>query len=264
MKRQHSRCARILDVTGRVLGIGAGLAAGGYALYAGATWVRYGHVERAAEGAEPDLLMDRLMPRFEVIERHHIAVDAPAEITLRAAMDQELTAIPLVRAVFKARELVMGSTAVDRSLPSGLTAMVLSIGWRIVAETPGREAVFGAVTKPWEANVVFKGLPPQEFAGFQDPGYVKIIWSLRADPIDSSHSMFRTETRVVTTDPAARRRFRLYWAFVSPGVGIIRRMSLRPLKSAAEALYSSNAANLVSQPLGVRGPLPCQDRSPGA
>ena len=248
MKRQHSRRARVLDATGRLLGIGAGLAAGGYALYAGATWMRYRHVKSAAQGAEPDLLMDSLMPHCEVIERHHIAVDAPAEITLRAAMDQELTAIPLVRAVFKARELVMGSTTPDRSLPSGLTAMVLSIGWRIVAETPGREAVFGAVTQPWKANVVFRGLPPRDFAGFQDPGYVKIIWSLRADPIDASHSIFRTETRAVATDPAARRKFRLYWSFVSPGVAFIRRMSLRPLKSAAQALYSTQAANLASQP----------------
>jgi hypothetical protein len=32
-------------------------------------------------------------------------------------------------------------------------------------------------------------------AAFNDPDYVKIVWTLRADPVDATHSVFRTETR---------------------------------------------------------------------
>ena len=46
--------------------------------------------------------------------------------------------------------------------------------------------------------------------------------------------MFRTETRAVATDDFARLTFRRYWAFVSPGVALIRRASLGPLKADAE------------------------------
>jgi hypothetical protein len=95
---------------------------------------------------------------------------------------------------------------------------VKSLGWGVLAETPGREIVFGAVTKPWEANVVFRALPPDEFAAFDEPDYVKIVWNLRADPVGPDESVFRTETRVVTTNPAARTRFRWYWSFFSPGI----------------------------------------------
>lgn len=46
--------------------------------------------------------------------------------------------------------------------------------------------------------------------------------------------MFHTETRVCTTDAAARKRFRNYWSFVAPGVKLIRVAMLQPLGRAAE------------------------------
>jgi hypothetical protein len=45
---------------------------------------------------------------------------------------------------------------------------------------------------------------------------------------------FRTETRAVATDAAARRNFRRYWSFLSPGIIVIRWMLLGPLKADAE------------------------------
>ena len=50
---------------------------------------------------------------------------------------------------------------------------------------PGREVVFGAVTQPWVTNVVFRALPPHEFAAFKEPGFVKIVWTLHAAPISA-------------------------------------------------------------------------------
>jgi hypothetical protein len=90
------------------------------------------------------------------------------------------------------------------------------------------------VTQPWEANVVFRALPPERFAAFDEPGYVKIAWTLRADPIDARTSVARTETRVTTTDAVARRKFRRYWSVFSPGILLIRYASLTIVKSDAE------------------------------
>jgi hypothetical protein len=104
----------------------------------------------------------------------------------------------------------------------------------VLAEVPGREIVMGAVTQPWHANVVFRPLPPDEFAAFNEPGYVKIVWTLRADPRGAHASIFRTETRAVATDAYARAKFRQYWSFLSPGIILIRWASLHPLKSKAE------------------------------
>jgi hypothetical protein len=48
------------------------------------------------------------------------------------------------------------------------------------------------------------------------------------------NSIFRTETRAVATDPVARLRFRRYWSFLSPGIILIRRAMLAPVRAEAE------------------------------
>ena len=67
--------------------------------------------------------------------------------------------------------------------------------------------------------------------------------TLRADPDRPDRSIFRTETRVATTDATARARFRLYWARFSAGIILIRRLMLPNLKATAErrALQSVGA-----------------------
>ena len=220
----------------RLLATGAGVAAGAYAAYAGITWTRYGRTPSAG-AADRDELLDAFMPAYDVVERHHIGVAAPPEVTLAAAKEQDLLQSAAVRAIFRTREFVLGATPNGSDAPRGLLAVVESLGWRVLAEVPGREIVVGAVTKPWEANVTFRGLPPDQFAAFNEPGFVKIAWTLRADPIGESSSMFRTETRALATDRTARTRFRQYWSFVSPGVSAIRWLSLRPLKHEAERRF---------------------------
>ena len=117
-----------------------------------------------------------------------------------------------------------------------MLAGALAIGWGVLADQ-GHEIVLGAVTRPWEPNPVFRDLLPREFAGFAEPGYVKIAFTLRADPIDEVTSIFRTETRAMATDMDARVSFRKYWAIVSPGVALIRRAMLVPIKANAERQF---------------------------
>jgi hypothetical protein len=215
------------------LAVGVGLVAAPYAAYMGFRWLRYGHpVHPSAEDSDP--LLDRFMPVYEVVDRHHKCIGAPAAITMAAACDMDLQTSAIVRSIFKCRELILGSGThhVQHSQP--LLAQVRALGWGVLAEVDGREIVFGALTQPWVANIVFRALPPDEFAAFRQPGFVKIVWTLRADPISADESIARTETRVATTDPAARARFRRYWSFFSPGIVLIRRISLGLVKTEAE------------------------------
>ena len=225
---------------------GIGLAAGAYAAYGGVTWARYGHPPRPTSD-EQDRLLDRFMPIYDVVDRHHIRVEAPAAVTLAAARDMELFQLPLVRAVVKGRELLLGAAPDDRPRPRGLLAEARSLGWVVLAARPGREIVVGAVTKPWEPNVTFRSIPSADFAAFAEPDYVKIAWTLRADPLVDGASMFRTETRVIATDGEARAKFRNYWAFLSPGIKVIRRLSLRPVKVTAEHAHRSRADTVLNR-----------------
>jgi hypothetical protein len=224
---------RRLHVAAKMIAIGAGIVAAGYAGSAAFIWWRYG-APPPPDGAAADAMLDRVMPAYEVVERHHIRVEAPAAITLATAREQDLFGSPVIRTIFRARELVLGTTPDQAQRPRALLPQMLSLGWGLLGEVPGREIVVGAVTKPWEPNVVFKALPPAAFAAFSEPGHVKIVWSLRADPDGAGRSIFRTETRAIATDPVARARFRRYWSFASPGIRLIRRLLLPPLKAEAE------------------------------
>jgi hypothetical protein len=83
------RTSRNAAMIGRALLAATGWATVAYAAVAGVTWWRYGKVATAGE-AEADPLLDRFLPSYEVVERHHVSVDAPAAITLAAARDQDL------------------------------------------------------------------------------------------------------------------------------------------------------------------------------
>jgi hypothetical protein len=211
----------------------AGVAVASYAAYAGSAWLRYGRPASAGPD-DADVFLDRFIPEYEVVERHQVRVAAPAHVTFGALMDMDLEDSGVIRAIFKGRELLLGADADPKAHARGLVAQTKELGWRVLAEAPGREIVMGAVTQPWEANVVFRGLPPEEFAAFNEPGYVKIAWTLRADAAGEHASIARTETRAVATDAVARRKFRWYWARFSPGIVVIRAMSLPIVQKEAE------------------------------
>lgn len=208
-----------------------GALAAGWALYGATTWLRYGHGDATA--GPRDEVLDRFMPRYDLAERHEIKIDAPAPVTFTAARDMDLHRSRVVRAIFRGRELLMFERSKPRASQS-LLSETLSLGWGMLAEVPDREIVVGALARPWQGDPEFKALPPEEFAAFDTPGYAKIVWTLSAEPRGDSASVFRTETRVVTTDPESRARFRRYWSIFSPGILIIRSASLPLVKGDAE------------------------------
>ena len=224
----------IVRSTGRWLAVGVGLVAATYVTYVGYAWIRYGNVRPATRPEEHDAWLDRFMPAYDVVERHRIRIDAPADITFEAATKMDLQRSPMIRAIFKGREWIMRSHPASQPKPASFIDQMRGIGWGVLADVPDREIVMGAVTRPWKADVVFRPLPPEEFAAFRDPDYVKIAWTLRADPVGPAESVFRTETRAVATDSVARAKFRRYWSLLSPGIILIRWASLGPVKADAE------------------------------
>lgn len=193
-----------------------------------------GAIRVSPDGASP---LDPFMPTYDVAERHEIAVAAPAGITMAAARDMDIYRSPLVRVIFAIRTLPGRLRGVPPREPASLLSETLALGWRVLADQPGRTIVVGAVTQPWHANVTFRGLPPDAFVAFDEPGYAKIAWTLEAVPLGPSTSRFRTETRVSTTDARSRRLFRRYWVVFSPGILLIRRASLRLVKAEAERRF---------------------------
>jgi hypothetical protein len=217
--------------TGRWLAGAAAIGVGAYAATAAALWMRYGHPAPARDD-QRDRLLDQFMPTYDVVTRHERRIAAPPEDVLAAARQMDMLGSPVARAIFRTRELVLGAAGAPRAART-LMEEVTAMGWGVLADVPGREVVVGAVTKPWEADVTFRALPPDRFAAFAEPGYVQIAWTLRADPDGTGGAIFRTETRARATDTEARTKFRRYWACFSPGMWLIRWTMLAPLARVA-------------------------------
>jgi hypothetical protein len=211
---------------------GAGLAA--CAGYVAVAWARYGHVDPRRHPR--DELLDRFMPQPQVDEYHRLKVRAPAAVTFAAAKQMDIQASPAVKGIFWLRaipSLLQGEPFRPQG-SRGIVAETLDQGWGVLAEVPDREIVIGAYTQPWHEHVTFHPLPPEEFAAFREPGYVKIVWTLAAEPARPGESWFVTRTRVAATDPGSRKKFRRYWAPMSAGIILIRYAALPLVRKQAE------------------------------
>lgn len=205
-----------------------------YATYAGITWIRYGQGSHKTTYRNCDSQLENLIPVYDVVERFKLPIAAPAKQTFTAACNLDLLQSRFIRAIFRIRRMVLGSQEQESRRRLGLVNQAKAWGWNALAEQPGREIVFGAATQPWIANPVFRGIAPEEFRTFREPGFVKIAWTLRADTTGNRSSVATTETRAVATDETARAKFRWYWALVSPGTALIRLIALRSVKREAE------------------------------
>jgi hypothetical protein len=212
-------------------GIGIGLL--GWLLYAASAWTRYGsrHAARGIGGEDP---LDALLPTREVEELHETSVRVTAPAAVAIAKEVDLQRSPPIRALLGIRTLPtrLRGKAEPRAA-RGLVEETRAIGWGVLADRPDYYAS-GAVTRPWQGEVEFRGLPPEEFSVFAEPGYAKIVWTLEADDDRNGGAILRTRTLVATTDAEARRRFRLYWAIFSPGILLIRHAALRLVRREAE------------------------------
>jgi len=181
-------------------------------------------------------LIDRFMPVADVRKVHEIRIAATPERVLEVAESFDLESLSLIRVLFRVRAWLLGARRAAPRSRRGLLEEMTAIGWGTLAVEPGRQRAVGAVTRPWEAEVRFVPVPPERFLAFAEPGQVKIVWTLEAepDPLRPGGSLFRTETRVQATEEESRRRFRRYWRMFSPGILLIRRVLLPAVRRECE------------------------------
>ncbi len=195
----------------------------------------------AGGAADPRLLMDQFLPKYDFAVVHADVVRAPPAECYRVAGELDLFQAPLVRTLLGVRGLpqrVVGTlkgrgktTALQASRPTFRVKDMVGLGWIQLGETPGVELVLGQVSRPWKAVAVSADAPitPEQFTSFDEPGFAKIATSLRIDPYGNDSSILTMETRVAVTDDESRRRFRRYWLLIGPFSSLIRRMALRLL-----------------------------------
>ncbi|HET8712355.1 MAG TPA: hypothetical protein VFM23_01580 [Gemmatimonadales bacterium] len=180
--------------------------------------------------------IERFIPAWDIRTCHETIVQAPADTVFGVAEHFDLQSIPLVRAIFWLRAKLMRASATKRQ-PAGLAEETKRLGWGELMRRAGRELVMGAVTQPWQGDVKFTALPPNDFLGYAERDRVKIVWTIEAVPIEPALTLLRTETRVRAADQGGREKFLRYWRFARFGVVLIRWLHLPAVRRAAELQY---------------------------
>ncbi|HYK52630.1 MAG TPA: hypothetical protein VEV38_03785 [Candidatus Eremiobacteraceae bacterium] len=216
--------------------------AGAFAAWFGVAAVTWMHYGSPKPSTLPDTALDHFMPVYEVDEQQQVAVNAPWTNTFAAECRMDLQDSAIIRSVIEDRARLLGATPDPRaSGESGaFVAQAISYGWGVLAEDPGHEIILGSVSQPWESNVAFQALPPDEFEGYRSAGYAKMIWTFDAEPTGPTSSIARTVTRVETTDPDSRDKFRRYWSTISPAIAFIRSQALALVQADAQDGYHAN------------------------
>ncbi|GAA2711257.1 MULTISPECIES: hypothetical protein [Streptomyces] len=168
----------------------------------------------------PPSALDRLLPRWHFREVHRLPVHLPPEPVMAAVHATTWGEAPLARAL-------MAVTGAD-----------VAAGRRIVEDSLG---AMGEVVPAGEDEFLFVGVDtmdegrPRPEGGTADlvahhhgPGLLKIGMNVRY-----AGGVLSTETRILATDEATRRRFLRYWLVVRCGSGLTRRSMLRAIRARA-------------------------------
>lgn len=190
-------------------------------------------------------LLHELMPRFDVVERHRIVVRAPQSTVYAAIRDAELGAAPLTRVLLALRALPAaiigllrsrGRESIARPRPARRLrfADFERGGFRVVAERAPDELVIGLTGRFWTPRGGLRtDVSEADFRRGPPAGYALAGWNFTTRPLDDRRTELATETRVWCASDA-RWKFRIYWFFVRPGSGLIRRAMLRSIRREAE------------------------------
>lgn len=180
----------------------------------------------------------KLLPSFDFSERHERLVSAPQARVYTAARELRVEQVPLLRFLMAVRWLPAIVTGSRRLLSPGTTAVdeaQLKLGFKLAWEEEGRGYAFVGIGRYWRLDSGIRSISDaEEFLSFSEGGFAKVAVGVVVEAEGSGASRVVTETRILATDAAARRRFGAYWRIIRPGSAAIRRALLRAIATAAE------------------------------
>jgi hypothetical protein len=182
---------------------------------------------------DPELLLDHLLPQFDVRQAHEAWVPAPADVVYSAVKQvtgREVWVLLPLEFLRWLRGFLVGRRPFWPDL-SGPLLRQFTVGVVPLAEHSGREVAAGAVGRFWRTvgNEAAPVRTRADFIAFSEPGYAKAAIAFTVFP-EREGTRVKTETRVVGTSAEATRLFRRYWFVIRPASGVIRRSWLAAIR----------------------------------
>jgi len=172
--------------------------------------------------------LDVFMPAYQFHEVHSIQVRAASRDQIyRAVRSVTADEIFLFRALTWLRRF--GRRGPESILTAPERAPILDVATKttflLLAEEPGREIVVGTLVLAPPGWRPPARPTPEGFKALHAPGFALAAMNFRVEDT----GLVTTETRIVATDAAARRRFAVYWRLIYPGSTLLRFTWLRAI-----------------------------------
>ncbi len=169
------------------------------------------------------MLIDSYLAEFDFNELHTKRIEADVSSLYPFVRHLDFNGSLLTRVLFKLRGLPLDDLTLD-------TMLSLGLGKILIEEAP-HEFVIGMLgtVKPIPVPVDIENAG--HYLGYQLEDSIKIAWNFYLRPIDDSTTEVSTETRVKCLGRSVRNKFRIYWFFVRPFSGLIRREMLRMIRN---------------------------------
>ncbi len=220
------------------------------------------------------MLLDHLLPAARKVEVDTIELAAPPAVVWDHVRHGDLADSPFARALFALRTLPSRLTGAPPE-PTGVRIDDLRStpelpGFQLLGDDPPRnvedgvpsatdsapqggappplrglrppsgfprELTVGAIGKVWKLDIPFVHVDgPEAYAAFAEPGWIKVAWAIRVEPLGDASSRVTVEVRVDATDDASWERFSLYWHVIGPGSHFVRHAAFAGLRRRFGAL----------------------------
>src|SRR5215216_5809051 len=182
------------------------------------------------------MLIDDFLTSYDVAAKYEIAVRAPIEQVYHAVRDMDLSGSSIIRLLFRLRELpaLLKPRTSEQGLGLTLDDLIRS-GFILLGENPPHEIVLGVVGRFWTSSGCIQRLDVDGFRAFCEEGFAKAVWNFSLNAHDAGLTTLATETRILCLGRESRKKFRRYWTLVGPFSGVIRKETLKAVRSKAEA-----------------------------
>jgi hypothetical protein len=202
-------------------------------------------------------VLDDLMSAPHLAELDRVDVAAPANVTWQRVRHGALAQAWPIRALFSARNLLMpGAAGTSPTIRmDDLRSSPQRPGFQILVDQPPHEFAVGAIGKVWRLQIPFLHVAnARDYAAFRDPGFVKVAWAIRVEPLGGCEACGVTvEVRVRATDEQSLRKFRRYFRLIGPFSRYIRRSLLKTIARELGGRRDGRAVPRVRHVAGHRG-----------
>ena len=179
--------------------------------------------------------LEQLIPTPRMLEIDAVDLDAPPEVVWAHVRHGDLADSWLVRALFAVRTLpsrVRGAPAEPGGFHVGdLRSTPERPGFQLLGDDPPRELAVGAIGKVWQLDIPFVHVDgAHAYTAFVEPGWIKVAWAIRLEPLGDASTRALVEVRVDATDDASWAEFSRYWRVIGPGSHFIRHALLAEMR----------------------------------